>query len=219
MDTVIREGDQVIAIAADASAIRLWEGASPSPEPAAIQSGTPTERGPERTLIIGWNWRGMTVVRQLDAYVAPGSTVTVMAQHETVEADVANLAGELRNQEVSFRPIDIQNRDALELLWAESYDHAVVLAYSDTLEDQRADALTLLTLLYLRSMADKRGREFSLVSEMMDVRNRDLAVSSRGDDFIVSDKLISLIMTQIHRTKPWWTCWLILWTRQARRST
>ena len=42
-----------------------------------------------------------------------------------------------------------------------------------------------------------RRPPFSIVSEMLDMRNRDLAEVTRADDFIVSDRLVSLLLTQI----------------------
>ena len=40
--------------------------------------------------------------------------------------------------------------DALQR--AETYDHVIVLCYSDTLDAQEADARTLITLLHLRDI-------------------------------------------------------------------
>ena len=76
-----------------------------------------------------------------------------------------------------------------------------MLSYSDGLEPQEADARTLITLLHLRDMAERQGRNFSIVTEMLDVRNRDLAEVTRADDFIVSDKLIGLMLSQISERK------------------
>lgn len=73
----------------------------------------------------------------------------------------------------------------------------VTMGYSDKLDAQQADARTLVTLLHLRDIANRAGQPFSIVSEMLDSRNRDLAEVTRADDFIVSDKLISLLMSQI----------------------
>ena len=83
----------------------------------------------------------------------------------------------------------------------QTYDHIVVLAYSDTLDAQRADALTLLTLLHVRRIADENHHHYSIVSEILDQRNRELAESSRADDFIVSDRLVSLLMAQVSENK------------------
>jgi hypothetical protein len=58
-----------------------------------------------------------------------------------------------------------------------------------------------VTLLHLREIADQSGRSFSIVSEMLDDRNRELAEITRADDFIVSDRLVSLMMCQISENK------------------
>ncbi len=40
-----------------------------------------------------------------------------------------------------------------------------------------------------------------MVTEMMDVRNRDLAAVARADDFIVGDRLVSLVLAQVSENK------------------
>ena len=62
---------------------------------------------------------------------------------------------------------------------------------------QRADAKTLITLLHLRDIAEKLGVELNVVSEMLDDRNRELAEVTNADDFIVSEKLVSLMLSQV----------------------
>ena len=62
---------------------------------------------------------------------------------------------------------------------------------------QQADGRTLVTLLHLRDMASRAGQDSSIVSEMLDVRNRELAQVTQADDFIVSDRLVSLMMAQL----------------------
>jgi hypothetical protein len=46
-------------------------------------------------------------------------------------------------------------------------------------------------------MIDRGGVPFTITSEMLDDRNRELAEVTEVDDVIVSDKLISLLVTQI----------------------
>jgi hypothetical protein len=40
-----------------------------------------------------------------------------------------------------------------------------------------------------------------VVSEMMDVRNRKLAEVTRVDDFVVSDRMVSLLLSQVSENK------------------
>ena len=78
-----------------------------------------------------------------------------------------------------------------------SYDHVLVLGYSDHMAAQPADTRTLVTLLHLRgNRRGPRGKPISVVSEMIDVRNRALAEVTRVDDFVVSNKLVSLMLAQ-----------------------
>jgi hypothetical protein len=99
----------------------------------------------------------------------------------------------------SVRRASTTERRSLEALDAATFDQVIVLRYSDHLDSQRADAKTLVTLLHLRDMlsdvaADERP---AIVSEMLDDRNRELAQVTEVDDVIVSDKILSLVLTQI----------------------
>lgn len=58
-----------------------------------------------------------------------------------------------------------------------------------------------MTLLHLRDIEQKMQVDFKIVSEMLDIRNRNLAEVSEADDFIVSDKLISLMLAQVSENK------------------
>ncbi|PZP49018.1 MAG: hypothetical protein DI595_14580, partial [Agrobacterium fabrum] len=44
--------------------------------------------------------------------------------------------------------------------------------------------------------AERSGKRVSVVSEMIDIRNRQLAEVTRADDFVVSNKLVSLMLAQ-----------------------
>ena len=66
---------------------------------------------------------------------------------------------------------------------------------------QTADSSTLITLLHIRDIADKLKQNLSLISEMRDLRNRNLAEISGADDYIVSDQILSLLLTQISENK------------------
>ncbi|HLF28745.1 MAG TPA: potassium transporter TrkA [Anaerolineae bacterium] len=201
LDTRIASDDQVIAISADDDTVRLSGLANVPIAAAAICAAPPKERTPERTLILGWNLRAPTIVNELDSYVAPGSEVQVMADSLEAEALMAERCAGLRHQTASFRPGDTTDRRTLEDLALATYQHVIVLGYSDALGQQEADARTLITLLHLRDIAERAGHNFSIVSEMLDMRNRELAEVTRADDFIVSDRLVSLMLSQVSENK------------------
>jgi ion channel POLLUX/CASTOR len=200
MDTVIQAGDQVIAISEDEDTVALSGMVDLGTDEAAICTLRPAERAPERVFVLGWNWRAPIIVGELDSYVAPGSTVTVVADRAGCEAELARCCGDLQNLTFGARHGDITDRSLLDSLPFDEIDHVILLSRLD-LEPQRADARTLVTLLHLRDIAGRLGRSFSIVSEMMDVRNQRLAEVTRADDFVVSDRLISLILSQISENK------------------
>jgi len=201
MDTMIQEGDQIIAISEDDDTVRLSGLVNLSIQGGAIVPARPIERKPEHTLILGWNWRGPTVINELAAYVAPGSEVMVVADYPQAAAEIARFCPSSANQKVTFQQGDTTDRRTLDTLNIPSFQHVILLCYSDILDPQRADARTLISLLHLRDIAERSGHLFSIVSEMLDVRNRDLAEITRADDFVVSDKLTSLMLAQISENK------------------
>jgi ion channel POLLUX/CASTOR len=196
MDAEISPEDVVILIAEDDSAIALSENVHPEIDVGAIRKRRRREQEPERTLILGWNERAPTIIAQLDGYVPSGSEVTVVA-----EDGPGFPAHELRNHTVAFRSGNTTSRRTLDGLDVPSYDHVIVLSYSDELDHEEADSRTLVTLLHLREIADQNGQSFSIVSEMLDDRNRELAEITRADDFIVSDRLVSLMICQVSENK------------------
>ncbi|MFI6323743.1 potassium transporter TrkA [Nonomuraea sp. NPDC050556] len=179
--TVIGNGDQMIVIAPDDSAIRL-AGAPPTVVTGAIREARTTSREPSRTLILGSNSRRRRILRELGPYLMPGSEI--------------HLAGpppeEIPGVLVTSKECDTTSRTALEALNVAAYDHAIVLS-DEAYDAQKADARTLVTLLHLRDM--RTG--CAIVSEMNDERNRRLAEVAQADDFVVGGKLVSLLLTQL----------------------
>jgi voltage-gated potassium channel Kch len=197
MDTPIAAGDQLIAISRDDDTVVPGSHAADGILPDLIAPAVERQRAPERTLILGWNWRGPAIVRELDAYVAPGSDIVIVADLSDVDGSLAEVRPGLRNERVDVRRGDTTDRTLLDGLEPRTFDHLIILCYSDALEMQLADAKTLITLLHLRDIAAQFGHDFSIVSEMLDLRNRALAEVTRADDFIVSDRMTSLLLSQV----------------------
>ena len=200
MDTVIEKGAKVIAITEDDDTLIVSQTAAPIEED-AIRAPRKQPAKPERILLLGWNHRASTIVRELNNYVAPGSAVKVVANVNVPQQKVAAFGAALKNLTFEFQQGDTTNRALLEKLNVPSFDHVILLCYEGQLDPQEADAQTLITLLHLRDISDRGGKALNIVSEMLDMRNRELAEVTKADDFIVSDKLISLLMSQVSENK------------------
>ncbi|HMN27195.1 MAG TPA: hypothetical protein PKE45_03500, partial [Caldilineaceae bacterium] len=186
MDQRLASGDQLIFIAADENAIRLSQTAPAQVDSTALRHAPPRQAGPERTLILGWNERAAAIIGELDYYVGSDSEVQLVA---TPDPNLAEFLSTLesqryRNLRVSVQNGDITERRTLEALAIPTFQHVIVLSeWCEGMDNiQQVDARTLITLLHLRKIAEAHGHPFSIVSEMLDVRNRELAQVTRADD-------------------------------------
>jgi hypothetical protein len=201
MDTTFSSGDQVIAITEDDDTLVLRPDAGGGlPDTGALPNRERLPSAPERILILGWNGKAQAIIEELDNYVAPGSETIVICRQEGVRDTLMSVAKRMKRQKVRFADGDITHAATLGAVKAATFEHVILLSYNN-LPIQEADAKTLITLLHLRNLADAAGTRLSIVSEMMDIRNRALAQIARADDFIVSDKLVSLMMSQLSENK------------------
>ncbi|MFD9407151.1 NAD-binding lipoprotein [Streptomyces sp. NPDC059989] len=212
-DTVIGTSDGIIVICQDDDTA-VPADAAPWVDEDAIVRTDARSPGAERLLLLGWNRRAPLIVEQLDEYVSPGTTLDVVAlgDEATTHRDWA-VAMSRRHLEVAFHSGDITDPGVLAKLDVPSYDGVIVIGETgrtatDGLAPRteaepaaEADDRTLVTLLHLRAIGEAAHRELALTTEMADDGNRLLAPAREGADFIVSGRLISLLMTQISESR------------------
>ncbi|MEZ4867247.1 MAG: NAD-binding protein [Caldilineaceae bacterium] len=198
---LIQKGDAIIVIAENKPSIRLSSSIKWRMDERVIQSCEPRQPKPEHTLILGWNRSVPQIINELDSYVAPGSTVTVVANSTFAESILKQRCKSLERQQFTFQSGDTTDRELLEALPLEAVDHAILVAYSDELDIQHADARTLVTLLHMRDLVRQRQLPMSIVSEMLDIRNRNLVTVTQADDFVVSEQLVSFYLAQVAENK------------------
>ena len=200
MNYILNKEDQLIIIAQDDSKINrllipkeiLPVNFIPAPK---------KEKELETTLILGWNDKGKKIIEELDHYVVKGSSVSILGEIDDIKDSLTLLSEELQNITLYFKHGNINDRNTLDELQIDSFNHIIVLSYMNKGSIQISDAITLICLVHLRDISEKAGKDFSVVSEMLDVQNRELAEVAKADDFIVSDNLLSLLMTQIAENK------------------
>ena len=206
MDTLIKANDRVIAISADDDTVVVSGKTEINVMENAIALCSPKEvpdnrKNQDKVLILGFNENARTIIRELDNYVAKGSLVTMSAEFKGNKADLEDKCTKnLKNINLECFEADINDRAVLDGLTEKGYSHIVILSYHD-LDIQKADAKTLITLLHLRDISGKKNINFSLISEMQDIKNRALAEIAQVNDFIVSNRLLSLLMAQISENK------------------
>ena len=201
MDYVLMPGDEVIAITEDDNSLIPSTTKDFLINEAAIQHSNNSESSPEKILMLGWNTRGGLLLRELNDYVAKNSIVDIISSFPIDESIISNYKNDFKNLIINFTHKDTTDNSVIKDLNIVDYNSIQVLCYREEMEIQEADASTMITLLHLRHISETLNKEIKIVSEMLDIKNRDLANVTKADDFIVSDKLISLMMSQVSENK------------------
>ena len=190
---ILQPNDEIIIIAEDDSTIK-WSGEG-SYSLDSIVSKKKKEHVEDKTLIIGWNHRANIIIKELDSFSPIGSKLLIAAPQE-----ISNIQ-ETQNIQIRTKIIDVTNIKDLREIDLTTFDHILVLGDCDNLSPQQADTKTLITLLNIKKLADEHNKYIPVVSEMIDVKNRELAEITKIDDFVVSNKIVSLMLAQASENK------------------
>ncbi|CAF2750454.1 unnamed protein product [Rotaria sp. Silwood2] len=216
-DTIINSNDQIIVIAEDDDAINISSNYSSitmlcETDISTITMYNEKQMNIEKNIILGWNSKASLIAKQLDNYVSEGSELHILTNIDKAKKIITEqLVNELKRQKLYLHSGDITNRLDLEKLNLYNYHDVILLANDinneqnqlDISSSEAADAECLICLLHLRNMIDKNPRQktFNIVTEMFDIRNRELAEITRADDFIVSPNILSKYIAQISENK------------------
>ncbi|CAF1168663.1 unnamed protein product [Adineta ricciae] len=220
-DTIIQENDQIIVIAEDDDAILIQRNSSlPHPSISALVEqnvfiepfDSIKQTTIEKNIILGWNSKAPLIAKQLDNYVSAGSELHILTNLDKATKIISEqLVNELQQQKIYLHSGETTSRTDLEKLNLYNYHDVILLANDinnernqlDMPSSEAADAECLICLLHLRNIIDKNPRQktFSIVTEMFDIRNRELAEITRADDFIVSPNILSKYIAQISENK------------------
>ena len=201
MDTTLAKEDKLIVISEDDDTVKLSgiQEYNINKE-AIVENAERAKISQEKNLILGWNPKGRTIIYELDKYVGKGSKVHILSEIEIKEKVLNQMQLAVVNQTVSFEKGNIADSSTLFNVDVTSYDNVILLSYNH-IDQQEADAKTLIALLHIRNFAEKANKKMNIVSEMFDQNNRDLAAVTKANDFIISDNLISRMLTQLSESR------------------
>ena len=197
-DYVLVDGDIVVLVASDLDAAELRaEAAQPAMPRPSLGAG---EMRRSSLLLVGWNALAPKVLRELDKWVPAGSTIRVLIDRTLVKEDEVSGHG-LRNLVLSVTTtFSSAPHRVAELCAEEAYDRVVVLCYRNGLTAEEADARALMTLLQLRQFRRDNpaiGDTMSVLTEVLDIRDVQLARVAGAEDFIVSERITALMLAQL----------------------
>lgn len=200
MNTIIDEFTELITIAEDDDKVILSNTTDLKIDSSTFSENQKTENSVEKNLILGWNNKGSAIIRELEEYVKPDSIVMIVQDVYDIDSELEKLKIIVRNQKINYLRRDITEKSTYEEFNITDFDNVILLGYSK-LDIQEADAKTLIALLHIRNISEKTGKHISIVSEMFDLKNRKLAEVTKADDFIISENMISLMISQLSENK------------------
>ncbi len=192
MEHTIGADERLVLLAPDDSMIRFEE--SRSVAAAEVSSDVEAVVRTEEVLVIGWNPLAETMMRELARYLPSGSRIRLLPYGQS-PPNAVTVASDLDVAVVESNNVK-GHAKVLDDLVDES-DHVIVLT-DWTLEPRDADARSLLATLRVRNRIGSRAT--TLVTELLDEGNVELGRRAGVAEFVVSDKLTSLLMAQLAET-------------------
>jgi len=197
-ETRINKGDALIILADDDSTIHYSD-------QRLYQSGkvdvlkNQLVRQKKKTLILGWHYVATYFIREAYEYLLKGSSFDIMFNQpgENLGASVESLKKMYPGFEINLIDANPLNYEHLEAAHPEQYDNIIIL--SQSLEEKSPDKIdsdTLIILLLLRKKI-KDFKKTNIITQVLNSENQEIITQTDVDDFIISNKLITMIMAQI----------------------
>lgn len=190
-DETVQADDEILIFAENRNAMTIL-GKTPAPASKKAQKFEKKTVIPERLAIIGANEVFSTIISELPSYVEE-----IILAGAALDADTSELDA-LENCKVTTFEGDVKRTADLEEL-VEGVDHVVLLSDHE-MDEEEADMETIMTLVRLRDIKERKNLPFSITAEM---RREDDCVLMRNNDytdFIVSSNLSAMVLSQIAET-------------------
>lgn len=199
-DYRMKKEDQVIILAEDDSTIQFQ--LSPIVKPKAIEIATGSlEKRAKNILILGWHKVAEIFIREAADYLNEGSTFKILFKEES--ESLRTKINDLKDRYPAF-VIELQEADSLkyeQLQEIEPFNYDNVIILSQDLDDQSADKIdsdTLIILLWLRKIKEGVGHDKTkIITQVLNSENQEIITQTDVDDFIISNKLITMILAQL----------------------
>lgn len=200
VNTVIGENDELILLAEDDGVSKPMDKAAFIDESVINQVYDEPEKKNVKMLVFGYSKRLKQIIEVEKQYIGEGSEIILAceeAYHKEIDEIICGNTGKIK---ITSFTGNIYNQKNIEYLLTEEPDSVLVLS-NDANGSEDEDSKTLLLLLHIRNIAKNKNYSFSITSEMQKNENEELASITEVNDFVVSSKITSIILTQISQDR------------------
>ena len=205
VNTVLEEDFELLIVAEDDSTIDFKEKPVAVPKELTIPDRR-SQQKKEKMLMLGWSTKAPTIISEHAEYVLEGSEV-IIALYKPTEAnriEIAHLNDQIDELDIRLTEINPFDGEQLKQLKPFEFDDIIILPQSLGTDGnaERIDSETIVVLLLLRSMRKEilaEGGEITtkIVTEVLDSSNQSLIHHAGVNDFIISNRIVSMLFAQI----------------------
>lgn len=196
----LQDKDQIIILAEDDSTIHFETAAFTSANEIEL-SGEKLEQKQKKVLILGWHSVAEIFVRESADYLSEGTQFDILFNepNELLTSKINELKSLYTDFEINLKNSDPLKFEALKEVDPFSYDNVIIL--SQEIDEQRPDKIdsdTLIILLWLRKVKESVDNPHTkIITQVLNSENQEIITQTDVDDFIISNKLITMILAQL----------------------
>lgn len=197
-DTILKNGDQVIILAEDDSTIKLGTQKKFNPKSIPLKDEK-LAQVQKKVLILGWHKVAEIFIEEATDYLIKDSEFDILFHEPTDE--LRKIVKELQEEYEEFTINLIDSNplviECLHEINPSQYDNVIVL--SQSMKEESADKIdsdTLIILLMLRKVINDFEKTH-LLTQVLNSENQEIINQTDVDDFIISNKLITMILAQL----------------------
>ncbi|MDX2362050.1 MAG: hypothetical protein QNK23_14670 [Crocinitomicaceae bacterium] len=199
-DYTMKDEDQIIIMAEDDSTIN-FESSKVFDRTEISLVNKKLEQTRRSVLILGWHDIAEIFIGESADYLLEGSVFNVYFKEpgEELVERIEEMKKEYSDFEINL--VDADPLDLVSLEQMQPFVHDNIVILSQDLEEQSADKTdsdTLIILLLLRKikmhMSDVTTK---IITQVLNSDNQELITQTDVDDFIISNKLITMILAQL----------------------
>lgn len=199
-NTILTKGDEVLILAEDDSTINFEKQSFVSPKNIDL-SNKSLKQKKKKILILGWHDVANIFINESNDYLLEGSIFHIMFNDppEEIITIVENLKTEYPNFKIELIKSDPLKLENLKEISPFDYQNVIILS-QDPYEQSadKIDSDTLIILLLLRAISkEKGGVSTNIITQVLNSDNQDIITQTDVDDFIISNKLITMILAQL----------------------
>ena len=194
--------DSILIIADDDSTIHFSKKPVAAPSSDITFKESKLSQKQENILIIGWNQMAPVIIEQYADYILKDSSISILIEDasDSLKDEILEISNLYHDLNINLCDGDPFQVNVLKSANPSNIDNIIILNKAgDSTNAEKTDSETILILLLLRSIFEETEcvNPPKLVAEVADSKNQMLVANSGVKDFIISNKLVSMIVTQI----------------------